>query len=438
MSTGDFGSSDFIQSSINLLTPIFTLGIYHAAVRFALKPEADNRIVFSFGLKVILGGLIILFLAYPIFLQISVINDYLLFLYLLYITTVISIYLNQFARGINRIGLIGICGVLSTVIVVLSNVVLLVVFKMGAKGYLISFILANLISSAVLFIGGGMRGCLSLRQNDKQLMLDMLKYSIPLVPNTLSWWLNNTANRYIITMFCGVSQLGLFSVATRIPTILVTFQGIFIQGWQLSAINEYNEEDKGDFFSSVYKYYNLFMLMGCSILIVLSKVLATFLFAKDFYIAWKYIPFLVISVVFGAMIGFFSSIYLAEQKTNMLFITTLAGGFISVIGNLILVPLIGPMGASITSPIAYFAIWLILYMDTKRYIQLKIILWKNIAEYSVLVVEAFAMSYLSMPYAYIISIICIFFLLIININNLKQLTEKIFCEIQKKYPVFRR
>ncbi len=421
MTTGDFGASDIINSSVGLLLPLFTLSIANGSMRFAMSVDVDNKQVFSFGIKVVLAGFGILLLAYPIFLQISIIKDYLFLFYLMYITSAIYNYLNQFARGINKIKLIGICGVLSTVIVVTSNIMLLVVFRLGLTGYLVSIIISNIVGTMVLFGGGKMYKYLSLKHSKRQLKNEMLKYSIPLVPNSLSWWLNNTANRYIIIAFCGVSQLGLFSVATKIPTILTTLQGIFYQAWQLSAISEYENEDKADFFTKVYEFYNLMMLLCCSALIGLVRVISGVLFSVDFYDAWKYIPLLLVSVVFGALSGFLGSLYTASMHTKMLFITTLVGGIVSLIFNFLLVPYWGPMGSSAASVVSYVVVWLMRLIDSRKYAKLQISLARDIFCYLLIIAQAIIVVYLPSREGYVSSTTVFVIIVLFYIKELRSL-----------------
>lgn len=421
MTTGDFGASDLINSTVGLLMPVLTMRIADGALRFAMSRDADKPQVFSFGLKVIFSGFGLLILFLPVWMKIGVIKDYLLLFYLTYITSSLYNYFNLFARGINKIKLVGICGVLGTLIVVTSNIVLLLVFRLGIAGYLISFILSNVICSAALFIGGRMYNYLKTSPCEKQLRKEMLSYSIPLAPNALSWWLNNTSNRYIITAFWGVSQVGLFAAAARIPTILTTLQGIFLQAWQLSAINEYEKEDRDNYYANVYASFNLLSMLLCSLLIISSKLIAIFLFSKEFYDAWQFVPLLLVSTMFGALSGFLGTSYSAINKTKMLFLTTFVGGIVSVVCNLLLVPIFGAIGASIASVISYITIWLFRLIDTSKYISIVRHLYRDIFCYLLLFSQALLIMYFKGIMGYIGALLLCIIMILININDINHL-----------------
>ena len=91
----------------------------------------------------------------------------------------------------------------------------------------------------------------------------------------------------MVTFFCGVAANGVYSVASKIPSILNVFQTIFNQAWSLSAVKDYDPEDKSGFFANTYRAYNCMMTIVCSAIIVSDKILAKFLYANDFYVAWR-------------------------------------------------------------------------------------------------------------------------------------------------------
>lgn len=51
----------------------------------------------------------------------------------------------------------------------------------------------------------------------------MLKYAVPMIPNTMFWWITNVSDRYIVTALCGEGANGLYAVAYKIPSIVVRF-----------------------------------------------------------------------------------------------------------------------------------------------------------------------------------------------------------------------
>lgn len=195
LTTDQFGTADLITTTVGLLQPILTLGIAEGCMRFALDKKYDQRQVFAIGWIVILLGFLLLLASSPLLKRVSGVGDYLIFFVFLYVSTVINTFLNLFCRGIQKVKIVGLAGVVSAFTVVLSNILLLFIFKFGVKGYLSSMIIAHIVASIVLFWGGGLSKYW-FSKVDSKAFLDVLKYSIPLAPNRLSWWVNHSSNRF--------------------------------------------------------------------------------------------------------------------------------------------------------------------------------------------------------------------------------------------------
>ena len=80
----------------------------------------------------------------------------------------------------------------------------------------------------------------------------MLRYSIPLIPSTLFWWITNVSDRYLVTYLIGSDANGLYAASYKIPTIIVLVSNIFMDAWQMSAVSEYDKKGKEQFFSKVF------------------------------------------------------------------------------------------------------------------------------------------------------------------------------------------
>ena len=113
---------------------------------------------------------------------------------------------------------------------------------------------------------------------------------------------------------------------------LSMFQQIFNQAWTISAVKEY-DQDSSEFYSTIYKAYNMCMVITCAGLILFDKVIAKILFGTDFYEAWKYAPFLMISVVFGALVQLLGGIFSAAKESKAFGNTILIGAAANTVMN---------------------------------------------------------------------------------------------------------
>jgi O-antigen/teichoic acid export membrane protein len=429
LTTEEYGTFDFFLSTVMLLVPVLTANVCDAALRFPLDKRGNLNEIFSvcsfhFIASCLLGCVLT---GLNQFLGIvKIITDYPLVFFTLFVSNSLNGILNYFARGVEKVKEVAISGVICTIVMISLNILFLLPMKLGLTGFFAANIIGTFAQSLYLFIA--IKGWHYIQQYkmDKHLHKDMLDYSKPMILNNISWWINGVSNRYVITYFCGLVANGVFSVSYKIPSILMIFQNIFNQAWTLSAVHEFDKNDKNGFFSKMYMSYNVSMIIACSVLIILSKPIAYFLYSKDFYQAWAYVPFLLISSVFGALSGYIGGIYSATKDTKSFAKTSVIGAVVSIVATLLLVWKIGAMGAAIASVISYGIIWASRLFILKKHLKLKITLLRDIGCYLVMVIQACILLLLENNLElYIIESLLLAFILYMQKNFLFVIVKKI-------------
>ena len=203
----------------------------------------------------------------------------------------------------------------------------------------------------------------------------MLKYSVPLIPNGLSWWINTSSDKFFITYFFGVGASGLYTVAYKIPSLLTTVTQIILNAWQISAVEDFGTEKAKRFFTKIYNYYFTLTLSLVSIIVVLTKIISRILFQDEFYDAWIFVPLLMAAYFFHDLSAFVATIYTTAKKTKMLSYTTIIGAVINIILNFYLIPKGGALAAVITTLISYFIVWIIRLLHSRKIMKLDYNYW---------------------------------------------------------------
>ena len=140
LSTSDYGTVDLLQSTAQLLIPIL-YRIQDATLRFSMDPKYEIKDVLSTTFRIIIIGTIVLIvcLVAGCLLGLFKISTlYLLFLFFSFELGAVNNCLNLYLKAKNQASTIAFSGILCTVATCLSNVVLLLVFKLGVIGYMIS------------------------------------------------------------------------------------------------------------------------------------------------------------------------------------------------------------------------------------------------------------------------------------------------------------
>lgn len=421
LSTEEYGGYDLIHTTISLLVPMLTFNILDAVLRFSLDQKADNeKSVANIGLRYVIQGTIFvtIFIIFNYYFHFFTIFDrYPVFFVLMFFSNAFTGYIVAYARGTDHIMGLSISSVISSFITISLNILFLAYFKLGLNGFFIANIVGPMFQSAYLVYVTKLWKNISLQNSFDETRTKMVKYSAPLIANSISWWVNSSSDRYIVTLFCGVTVNGVYAVASKIPSILNIAQTIFNQAWTLSAVKDYDADDKSGFFSNTYNTYNCIMVLVCSIIICFDKVLALFLYKKDFYLGWKYAPFLVIAIVFGAMSGFLGGLLAANKDSKEFAKSTSIGAILNVLLNFVFTPIIGALGAAIATTISYMVVWFLRLRITRKTISLRINYGRDILSYLLLIIQAVTLLFVSNNVVLYIVEFSVFVILLLLYSN---------------------
>lgn len=389
LTTSEYGTYDIALNTVGILIPFLTQNVVDAVLRFSMDEGRRKGDVLGVGIRHLLLSLIpiIVILGVNRALNISEpLNKMALFVALLYISQASSGVILYFARGLDRFREIAISSVMCTAVTICLNILLLAVFDFGLSGYFLANVAGPLVQSIYL-VANLKIGHVDPIHVDKGLEREMLAYSRPMIANSVAWWINSVADRYVVTWFCGIGANGVYSAASKIPSILSVVQSIVGQAWTISAVEEFDSEDSKGFFSNMYAGYNCAMVIICSLIISCNLILAKLLYANGFYSAWQFAPFLTISTVFGALAGYVGGILAAVRDTREFARSSVVGALLNIAINMLAVPIIGPLGAAIATLISYWAAWLIRMRTLKKYLKLRINSVRDNLSYLILVLQ---------------------------------------------------
>ena len=417
----EYGIADLISTTVSFVYPILTLAIADAVLRFALDKHSNKATILASSLFLCVVSSIILVTLLPLYSFIDQsLQDYWLFFCLYYFLFNLHNCLSNFLKGIGKTKLFAIQGIINTVTIICCNIVFLLVFKWGLVGYLLSILIGFAIPIIIMFIFGGIGSYLSFKRLDWNLIREMLRYSLPMIPTLLAWAINTSIDKYMIIKMVSLGESGIYSVAHKIPTIFTAVLSIFTQAWQLSAISGHGDKDEESFFTNIYKCVDFISLFGCLLIICLSKFLASLLFANEYYVAWRSVPMLVISAMFASHAGFLAAAFRAEKKTKSLLVSVIIGAIINIILNLILINDYGIIGASIATAVSFFIVWLIRIILIQRIVRVKVNIPLTIIAYGLFFASAF-ITVVDYEYSWVFAIISCLIICLINYKSIQQI-----------------
>lgn len=395
MSTGDFGAADLVQQTANVLIPIVFLQVNSACLRFALDKAADKADVFTVGVRTTFKGFaVFLLFAYPI--SLIRINDFYLgdYVVLIFAFTLMSglrQLCQQFVRGCGHVKTFSIDGIIATATYLGFTLLFLGVFKWGVNGYICAVIVSDACSVVFFFTTQKLWRYLKLKGVRKETKRSMLKYCIPMMPTVILWWIINVSDRYMVTFFVDSSANGLYTAASKIPHFVVMFSSIFIDAWQLSAVSEYDNDDRSNFFTNVFRVYSSGVFTVSSGLILACQIFTKILVSESYYSSWEFVPILIIAISLSCLVTFLSSIYMAEKKNVIAMVFALCGTVANVVLNLLLIPVCGATGAAISTAVSFAVVFILQRFNTKKYVKIDFKMPVLLCEIFVLILQCVIM-----------------------------------------------
>lgn len=374
LNTNEYGIVDLIQTYVTLLVPIITLELEMSIFRYLVdarssKNETNKLISNNFFVLfvsllffTIIYGIICCFVPIP----------FKLLIWIDVIVCVLSGNFLQVARGFGKTLDYSVSCILTGLTTVISNIFLICFVGLGAEGMIISMALANGICSLYLFWRLKLYKRINFKVIDFKLLKEMYKYSIPLIPNGISWWIVNVSDRSIISWVLGASANGLYAISNKFPTIISSLTGIFNLSWAESAALHIEAADRDEFFSEITNtVVKLFTALGVGMIACMPFVFPI-LIDNKYSEAYNYIPFLVLGTVFNVAICLYSQVYLAKKLSKQVATTAIIGAIINIVINVLFIKRIGLYAASISTAIAYFVMMVYRHIDLKKYINIKI------------------------------------------------------------------
>ena len=143
----------------------------------------------------------------------------------------------------------------------------------------------------------------------------------------------------------GDTENGIYSIAYKLPTLLMLVTTMFYQAWQMSSIEERNSRGLGKFYETVFGAYSSLLYIAAAGLIMLCKPLTLILTGtaegSRFQEAYVFTPILIISMIFQCFCQFLSSVYTTKKRSVNSCATAFVAAAVNIILNFLLIPQYG-------------------------------------------------------------------------------------------------
>ena len=379
LTTEEYGKVDLFTTYGMLVALIFGLRLEQGVYRFLVDVRSDERKVSKLIgniLSIQLLAFVVFFLGGFAFGRVIETEERVLFL-LFCILNIFHTFSLQLPRGLGNYKTYAVAGMVNAASTVVSNVFFLVVMNLRAEGLIYGYIVGYLVTIIYIYSNTRIKFDMSSFIVDKNIILPVLKYSIPLIPSEISWYIIRSSDRYVIRFFLGTSAVGLLAVSTKFSVILMEIYSIFNVAWIDTTVVQDYERDSQVYIS--YVTNTAFKLFSCLMIVEMAVVGFGFdlLISANYIGAYRLIPFYIFSVGIYILISLMSGILIARKMVSDIASGAIISAVINLLFSIILVKRIGILAAPISTCIAYVCMFAYFYNKISKIINIEID-WKYV------------------------------------------------------------
>lgn len=369
LTTAEYGVSDLVFTVAQLIVPFVSLVIFDAVLRFGLSKDADKKAVLKSSFVVVFIGSVITIVITPLLDFYSPLSKWKWYLCVYVILTMIGNVELNYLKLNDKNKEYALSSILQAVILAAMNIILLSWLHWGIKGYLTATILGSGSTVIFAFFAGKIITAIREGKVDKALLKEMVIFSTPLILNNVSWWVIQSSDKIMVEAIIGVSALGLYTAATKIPSLINVIISIFSQAWGISSIREFESSNDNNFYSYVFESYSVIGFGAAICINAIVKPFMSLYVAESFSESWRFVPLLLVSASFSAVASYFGSLYGALKKSVNSMFSTLFAGVVNIVINYLCIQWLGVWGAIVGTIVAYCVLALYRMIDVLKYIK---------------------------------------------------------------------
>ena len=371
LTTEAYGAAELVNNLAEFFYPILTLSAFEAVLRFLVGKEYGEKTIATSGLKLMIlsaGGGIVLFSI------IDLIGNYPYTTQLFWITYTYALktMLSFFVRGKGYSKLFASSGIINAICLAGFSVLFLVIADFGTNGYLYAIGLSYLCTSVYLIAAGKIYRDIDLRIRCRPALVEMLRFSAPLILYNIGYWLINMSGRYVLLLFTSYSVVGMYIAVMKISSVINMFQQALYAALQLNNSRMFNHKEREKYYSDIFNSYAVIALTAGGWILCFSPILVKFTLKNEFYAGHIYIPVVLLTALMECIFSFYKTLYTACKKTRRALPSMVIGTLVNLLLCMMFVPMFEIWGVVLASLIStlfqiIYRIW-----DVRHFVRMKV------------------------------------------------------------------
>jgi len=376
----DYGNYSLALATVNIL--VLLIGwLTMSIIRFYPKFEKDKNLDYFNSHILKLSFISILIIGFLFFVSIIVIKKWLS--EQLYILMIVGIFLFvllaffeillHFLRAKRKVIWYSIFFIWRIVFGFGIGILLIYLFDFGIVGLFCGAIISIILVLPLLWKKSVGRIKFDNIIISKFFVMEISRYSLPLIVGNLAAWILSLSDRYILQLFRGGHEVGIYSASYNISVHSVSlFTSLFILASGPISINiweKYGEGESKKFISKTTRLYLITCIPLVVGLSVLAKPIIMIMTGNEYIDGYKIVPLVTFGAFFLGLQWVFGRTFIFYKKTKFTMIIITASGLLNLVLNFLLIPRFGYMAAAITTLVSYVVLFLLMCIFSRRFLR---------------------------------------------------------------------
>jgi O-antigen/teichoic acid export membrane protein len=375
LSVEEYGLYTLVLSSITILVTLMN-GLGPAIVRFypaVAEDDVDVLVRTSWWAQIVIGlalALAAFLVTHMIWAPEAALQS------LVDIGIIVFILQSIFAMGTQVLrarlhgGLFSVFVLVNKVLSLVLGVMLAAYWDLGVAGILWGLVLGTVVPLPFLW-KRIFEGISSLGRVSTPMLGELLSYGFAVGMGNIGGWVLNRSDRYLIQMFYGVREVGLYSVAYSISLQSLVVLGVLFRvasGPLLATVWEQQGiEATQRLLHSVTRLYILAAIPAAVGLSILAKPIMQVLVRPEFLDAYTIIPWVIGGAFFLGLESRYDHVLLLYKRPRLILFCTVGAGLLNVGLNAWLLQVFSYKVAAINTFISYLFLCLSMAYVSRRY-----------------------------------------------------------------------
>lgn len=266
-----------------------------------------------------------------------------------------------------------------------------------------------------------------------------VKIGLPFLIVMISFWLIDSANKFMINHFLSVTEVALYSIGFKIGQIILFIVTVFQLVWQPQMFKIAADEKSHKIFGEIFNYFTLTLFTIALVISLFSQELILIFSTNTYVSSYGLVPIIVFAYLFYGLFYFLQTPLIIKKHLYSLTVICIIGAIFNIIANFTAIPLFGITGAAYATAITYSMMACIVLLVSQKiyYIPYDLLKFSKIVFAVVfsLTLEKIGNVYLLSGILFKIGLVLLFFVILLI---LKFFDEKDKFFLREKAVAFRR